>query len=150
MDASAVSAYIAAAAAAVSAFSAWNSQRSAQASLASVKEARQQRAIDNSRANLAALGTVYDDSMSLVESLDRDLTRDPANVGRKREALRRSAFVAGIMTPAVQGLIEAAEPLPARKVEQLRRELVAISAALRSTEDQVLIDAATPDRQAAQ
>ena len=90
MDASTVSAAIAALSAAIAAFSAWNSRRSALASESALREASQQRRIDNSRQMLNALGGVYDDAMAMVESLVRDLGRDPVKVTRCRDALRRS------------------------------------------------------------
>jgi hypothetical protein len=134
MDASTISTVIAGASAAIAAFSAWNSSRSAQASLAALKESREQRAVDNSRASLAAIGDVYDHSMALVQSLDRDLTRDPPAVARKREALRRSALVAGVLTPSVQKLLDATAPLPPSQITRLREELMSTSAALREEE----------------
>jgi hypothetical protein len=134
MDASTISTIIAGLSATVAAFSAWNSNRSAQASLAALKETREQRAVDNSRLFLAAVGDVYDHSMTLVESLDRDLTRDPPAVARKREALRRSALVAGVTTPAVQNLLDATAPLPPSEVARLREELMSTSVALRGAE----------------
>lgn len=134
MDASTVSIIIAGASAAIAAFSAWNSNRSAQASLAALKENREQRAADNFRASLADIGDVYDHSMTLVESLDRELTRDPPAVARKREALRRSALVAGVMTPVLQKLLDATAPLPPSEVTRLREELMSTSVALRGNE----------------
>jgi len=134
MDASTISTIIAGAAAAIAAFSAWNSNRSAQASLAALKESREQRAVDNSRASLAAIGDVYDRCMILVESLDRDLTRDPPAVARKREALRRSALVAGVLPPTVQKLLDATAPLLPSEVTVLREELMSTSVALHRAE----------------
>jgi hypothetical protein len=139
MDASTASAYIAAVSAAVSAISAWNARKSAQASLAAVRETREQRAIDNSRSSLTELGSVYDNVAILIESLARDLTRDPAAVTRHRDALRRSILVAGITTPAIQKLIDATGPLQSSDVQQIREDLMSQSVSLRnSAERQVL------------
>jgi hypothetical protein len=130
VDASTVSACIAAISATVSAFSAWNSRRSAQASQIAVREAREQRQVDNARAMLAMLGSVYDDSMGLIESLARDLIRDPASVAQHRSALQRSALVAGVTAPSLQRLMEASVPLTPEEVATVRDDLMAISASL--------------------
>lgn len=132
MEASTVTAYIAAVSATVSAISAWNSRRSARASHLAVQETREQRRIDNSRAALAELGTVYDATMGLIEALARDLTREPAVVARRREDLRRSALIAGIMTNSLQQLLEATRPLTSQQVAQIREDLQAKSISLRN------------------
>lgn len=133
MDASMISACIAAISATVSAFSAWNSRRSAQASQAALQDSREQRKIDNSRADLIALGNVYDDCMNLIESLDRDLTRDPTKVHRYRETLRRSSLVAGVMTPALEVLMASTAPLSSQQVTQIREDLLSMSTSLRQS-----------------
>ena len=79
---------------------------------------------------LAMLGSVYDDSMGLIESLARDLIRDPASVAQHRSALQRSALVAGVTAPSLQRLIEATAPLTPEEVATVRHDLMAVSASL--------------------
>jgi hypothetical protein len=135
MDASTVSAAIAALSAAIAAFSAWNSRRSALASESALREASQQRQLDNSRQMLNALGGVYDDAMAMVESLARDLGRDPVKVTRCRDALRRSALVAGLAIPSVDRLIDATGPLRPDQIAQVQRDLQTRSASLHALAD---------------
>ena len=130
MDASTVSAGIAAVSAAVSAVSAWNARRSALASESALREASRQRAIDNARQALGDLGRVYDDAMALIESLARDLQRDPVRVQRSRDALSRSVFVAGQTTSSLQSLIKASGPLRSDEIDELKQDLQALSSSL--------------------
>lgn len=130
MDASTVTAGIAAASAAISAVSAWNARRSALASESALRESTRQRAIDNARQVLGDLGRVYDDAMALIESLSRDLQLDPAQVQRCRNALRRSVFVAGLTMPSLQSLINATGPLRSDEIIQLQQDLQALSSSL--------------------
>ena len=146
VDASTASACIAAISATISAVSAWNSRRSARASLAALQDSREQRRLESSRAALVALGDVYDDCMSLAESLRRDLTRDPAEVSRRREALRRTSLVAGVMTPTMEKLIAATVPLNSVEVAQIREELMSRSLSLRQFSDGAQVNQTLGDR----
>lgn len=130
MDASTVSAGIAAVSAAISALSAWNARKSALASESALRESSRQRTIDNARQVLGDLGRVYDDAMALIESLARDLQRDPVRVQRCRDALSRSIFVAGLTTPSLQSLINANGPLRSDEIAQLKQDLQALSSSL--------------------
>jgi hypothetical protein len=130
VDASTVSAGIAAVSAAISAVSAWNARRSALASESALREASRQQAIDNARLRLGELGKVYDGAMALIEGLARDLQRDPAQVQRCRDALRRSVVVSGLDIPSVQSLISAAAPLRSDEVAQIQQDLQAFSSSL--------------------
>ena len=130
VDASTVSAGIAAVSAAISAVSAWNARRSALASESALKEASRQRTIDNARQSLGDLGRVYDDAMALIESLARDLQRDPVRVQRCRDALSRSIFVAGENTSSLQRLVRANGPLRSEEIDQVKQDLQEISQSL--------------------
>jgi hypothetical protein len=130
VDASTVSAGIAAVSAAISALSAWNARKSALASESALRESSHQRTIDNARQVLGDLGRVYDDAMALIESLARDLQRDPVRVQRCRDALSRSIFVAGLTTPSLQSLINANGPLRSDEIAQLKQDLQALSSSL--------------------
>lgn len=132
VDASTASAGIAAVSAAISAFSAWNSRRSARASELALRENSRQRAADNTRQMLEDLGRVYDDAMALIESLARDLQRDPVRVQRSRNALRRSTFVAGLTSPLLQQLIDATEPMKPDEIAHLQEDLQTRSSSLQA------------------
>lgn len=130
MDASTVSAGIAALSATISAVSAWNARRSALASESALRETSRQREIDSARQMLGDLGRVYDDAVALIESLARDLQRDPMRVERCRDVLSRSLLVSGVTTPALQGLIDAQEPLRSDEVIGIKQDLQVLSSSL--------------------
>lgn len=130
MDASTVSAGIAALSAAISAVSAWNARRSALASESALRETSRQREIDSARQMLGDLGRVYDDAVALIESLARDLQRDPMQVERCRDVLSRSLLVAGLTTPSLQSLIDAQEPLRSDVIIGIKQDLQALSSSL--------------------
>jgi hypothetical protein len=130
VDASTVSAGIAAISAAISAISAWNSRRSALASESALRETNLQRTIENARRALGDLGLVYDDAMALIESLSRDRQRDPVRTQHCRNALTRSVFVAGLTTPTLQSLVKATDPLRSDEIDQIKQDLQALSSSL--------------------
>jgi hypothetical protein len=127
-----VSAAIGAISATIAAISARNSRKSAQASEAALQETRRQREVDNARAELAVLGSVYDDALALVNALAVDRTSDPVAVERAREAVRRSMMLAGLRTPALERLVESQTPLRTADVKTIRAEITVRSAALRA------------------
>jgi hypothetical protein len=144
MDASTVSAGIAAVSAAISAVGAWNARKSALASELTLRETGRQQAVNNARQMLRDLGRVYDDAMAMIESLARDLQRDHVRVQRCRDALRRSAFVAGLTMPSLQNLLNANEPLRPDEVIRLQQDLQTRSCSLHAlTASSILNEVAT-------
>jgi hypothetical protein len=128
MDTAVLTAIIGSVSTTVAAVSAWNSWRSARASLAALEETRRQRTIDNARSDLLNIGHIYDEATAFIETLNRSYRSDRAAVERSRESLRRSLMIAGIPLSSAHYLLEANEPLPADRVEEVRSELNAISA----------------------
>ena len=81
---------------------------------------------------LGDLGRVYDDAVALIESLARDLQRDPAQVERFRNVLSRSLLVSGLTTPSLESLINAREPLRSDEIIGIKQDIQALSSSLRA------------------
>jgi hypothetical protein len=101
---------------------AWRSSRTARAALAETRRNNQALHAQRSRDDASR---VYDDAVRLIESLVRDLPLAPDRVEPLREALRRSSRVAGITTPEITELLGAHAPLPDRRAEEIKAQLLA-------------------------
>lgn len=113
---------ISAAIALISLLIAWRSSRTARVALA---ETRRNNEILRAQRSRDDASRVYDDAMGLAESLVRDLPLAPHRVEPLREALRRSSKVAGITTPEITELLGAHAPLPEKRVEEIKSQLLA-------------------------
>jgi hypothetical protein len=119
-----ISAVVSAVSATIGAISARNSWRSARASEAALQETRRQRRAEDIRREIAALGTLHDESAALVRALATDLRADPAAVERSRSALRRSIMTSGIVTPGLAQLLGAQQPLAEADRDAIDRQLL--------------------------
>jgi hypothetical protein len=120
MGAHVVTMIIAVVSAAIAAFSAWTARRSVRTARQSLAEMQRNNEVSQAVRDRDDAGRAFDDAMRLIKSLSEDSVLAPQRLEPLRDALRRSAVVAGMMNPLIEDLITADTPLPQERINEVK------------------------------